>query len=112
MERDLDEILVSQEKMLARLNKPAASRTTIERSFIEHLRRLREWLAKQPNIEALHVSYNELLQRPEQQSEYIGAFLGGHPDTGKMAATVDSALYRNRKTRMSHCSEEALGGTG
>ncbi|MGO9469165.1 MAG: hypothetical protein ACLQVF_33985 [Isosphaeraceae bacterium] len=34
MERDLDEMLVSQEKMLARLNKPAAPRAAIERSFI------------------------------------------------------------------------------
>ncbi len=45
MERDLDEMLVSQEKMLARLSKPAAPRAAIERSFTEHLRKLREWLA-------------------------------------------------------------------
>src|SRR5271169_2606440 len=37
MERDMDEMLLSQEKMLARLNKPAASRATIKRAFIKHL---------------------------------------------------------------------------
>lgn len=101
MERDLDEMLLSQEKMLARLNKPAAPRATIERSFIEHLHRLREWLAKQSNIEVLYVCYNELLHGPEQQAERISTFLRGHPDARKMATIVDSSLYRNRKTQIS-----------
>jgi len=106
MERDLHEMLDSQEKMLARLNKPVAPRTTIERSFIEHLRRLREWLAKQPNIEVLYVCYNELLHAPEQQAARVSTFLAGRPDVGRMAATVDSSLYRNRKTWM-RCSSKA-----
>ena len=33
MERDLDEMLISQEKMLERLGKPAAPRDAIKRSF-------------------------------------------------------------------------------
>jgi Sulfotransferase domain len=98
MERDLHEVLDSQEKMLARLNKPAAPRTTIERSFIEHLRRLHQWLAKQPNIDVLYVSYNELLDAPEQQAVRVSTFLEGAPDVKKMAMTVDPSLYRNRKT--------------
>ena len=98
MERDLDEVFVSQEKMLARLSKPAAPRGAIERSFIEHLRRLREWLARQPNIEVLYICYNGLLERPEQHAERVSSFLGGQPDALKMAETVDSSLYRNRKT--------------
>jgi RNase adaptor protein for sRNA GlmZ degradation len=101
MERDLDEMLVSQEKMLARLRKPAAPRATIERSFIEHLRRLYDWLAKQPNIQVLYISYNELLHGPEQQAKRVSAFLEGCPDARKMATTVDSSLYRNRKTQIS-----------
>ena len=54
MERDLDEMIRSQEKMLARLNKPSAPRAAIERAFREHLRRVRAWLAGQPNIEVLY----------------------------------------------------------
>ncbi len=45
MERDLDEMLVSQEKMLKRLNRPAAPAGDIKPSFIAHLDRLRDWLA-------------------------------------------------------------------
>jgi hypothetical protein len=107
MERDLGEMLASQEKMLARLNKPAAPRAAIERSFIEHLRRLREWLAIQPNIEVLYVCYNELLKGPEQQAERISKFLEGLVEARKMADTVDSSLYRNRKAEIDRSDERA-----
>jgi len=110
MERELDEVLVSQEKMLARLSKPAAPRGAIEQAFIDHLRRLREWLAKQPNIEVLYVSYNELLDEPEQHAKRISTFLGAQPDAVKMATTVDSSLYRNRETRTARSTDPVAGG--
>src|SRR5438270_5105425 len=37
MERDLDEMLLSQEKMLERLNRPAAPREQIRQSYTLHL---------------------------------------------------------------------------
>ncbi len=98
MERDLDEMLFSQEKMLARLNKPSAPRATIERAFREHLRRVRAWVAGQPNIEVLFVSYNDLLEQPAREAERVSAFLGDKADAGCMSKTVDPSLYRNRKT--------------
>jgi Sulfotransferase domain len=98
MERDMDEMLVSQEKMLARLNRGMVPRAAIERSFVEHLRKLREWLAGQPDIKVLYVSYNDLMEAPERQAEQVNSFLGGRADTTSMAKTVDSSLYRNRKT--------------
>src|SRR5438477_21255 len=39
MERDLDEVLASQEKMLARLGQPAAPRDDMRRAFTLHLAR-------------------------------------------------------------------------
>jgi Sulfotransferase domain len=98
MERDLDEMLFSQEKMLARLNKPSAPRATIERAFREHLRKVRAWVAGQPNIELLFVSYNDLLERPAREAERVSAFLGDKADAACMSKTVDPSLYRNRKT--------------
>src|SRR5262245_48410061 len=47
MERDLDEMLASQEKMLTRLGRTAAPREEMKRSFTLHLRRLYEWLGRQ-----------------------------------------------------------------
>jgi RNase adaptor protein for sRNA GlmZ degradation len=111
MERELNEVLVSQEKMLARLSKPAAPRTVIERAFIEHLRRLRNWLATHSNIEVLYISYNELMEAPEPQAERISAFIGGQPDVARMATTVDSSLYRNRQTPVNRSSQLSADGT-
>ena len=76
MERDLDEMLVSQEKMLARLGEPAP-RDQIKPAFAEHLERLRDWLPRQPNIEVLYVSYNDLLERPAEGASRVAAFFLG-----------------------------------
>jgi hypothetical protein len=110
MERDLEEMLVSQEKMLARLNKPSVPRAAIERAFREHLRKVRLWLAGQANIEILSVSYNDLVQRPEEEAERVSAFLGGNTDTESMSKTVDPSHYRNRKTPIDSSSEAVAGG--
>jgi hypothetical protein len=97
MERDLDEVLISQEKMLARLNKPAAPRTAVEQAFRKHLNRVRGWLAEQPYLNVLFVNYNDLVEQPGKAAERVGAFLGGKADPSSMLKAVDPSLYRNRK---------------
>jgi hypothetical protein len=97
MERDMDEMILSQEKMLERLGKPSAPRDQIRRAFTKHLQALREWLPKQGHIEVLDVSYNELLGRPEDEARRIAEFLGGGLDVEEMVRSVDPSLYRNRK---------------
>jgi hypothetical protein len=98
MERDLEEMLVSQEKMLQRLGRPAAPREEIKRAFTLHLERLHEWLARQPNMHVLRVSYNALLQHPPEQARLVAEFLCGKVDLERMVNSVDRTLYRNRKT--------------
>ncbi len=107
MERDFDEMLVSQEKMLDRLNREAAPRDDIKRAFVKHLERLHGWLARQPNMEVLHVKYSDLITDPDEQAARVSAFLGGQADTAAMAQAVDPALYRNRKSAQD--SDEAAG---
>ncbi|HEV3341305.1 MAG TPA: sulfotransferase, partial [Pirellulales bacterium] len=89
MERDFDEMLASQEKMLQRLGRSAAPRQEIERSFTLHLTRLHEWLAQQQHMQVLRVSYNELLAEPRGHAERVAGFLEGRADVEKMAGTVD-----------------------
>lgn len=96
MERDLEEILDSQEKMLARSGRPGLPREEMRRSFALHLERLHEWLHRQPHFEVLRVSYNDLVARPAEETHRVQDFLGGKPDAQAMAATVDPSLYRNR----------------
>jgi hypothetical protein len=98
MERDPDEMLASQEKMLARLGRPAAPRDEIKRSFELHLARLRKWLTRQPNMSALNVSYNNVLRQPAAEAQRLCEFLERKLDVGSMARAVDPALYRNKST--------------
>ena len=97
MERDLDEMIRSQEKMLARLGKPAAPADAIKQHFTRHLEKLRSWLAEQRNFEVLYVQYKEVVEHPALQAARISEFLPGQADGAAMAGTVDPALYRNRK---------------
>jgi hypothetical protein len=98
MERDLEEMLISQEKMLERLGRPAAPRETIRRSYTLHLDRLHAWLGQQSNMAVLRVRYHEVVEKPEQQAERIRDFLGGKANAQAMVEAVDATLYRNRKS--------------
>lgn len=95
MERDFDEMLTSQEKMLARLGRPAAPREQIIPAYNQHLERLHAWLAQQANFAVLRVSYNALLARPAEEARRVREFLG-RGDSAAMARAVDATLYRNR----------------
>jgi hypothetical protein len=97
MERDLDEMILSQEKMLARLSKPAAPSAVIRDHFTKHLSKLREWLAGQSNLQVIYIRYSDLVEHPEIESARISEFLGGKVDAARMATSVDASLYRNRK---------------
>lgn len=98
MERNMEEMLDSQEKMLARLGRKAAPRDEIQRSFGLHLERLFQWLEQQRNMEVIRTSYNTLLQYPEEQARRVRDYLGGSVDLESMVNTVDRGLYRNRKS--------------
>jgi Sulfotransferase domain len=97
MDRDLDEVLASQEKMLERLGRPAAPRDRMKAAFQVHLEELDRWLAGQPYIAVLRVSYNELLEDPVAQAKRVCQFLERILDLDAMVAAVDPSLYRNRR---------------
>jgi hypothetical protein len=97
MERDLDEMLASQEKMLVRLGRTPAPRDEIRRAFLSHLERLHEWLGRQPNMAVLRVGYGELVERSREHAGRLREFLGGRVDVEGMVKAVDPSLYRNRK---------------
>ncbi len=97
MDRDLDEVLASQEKMLARLGQPAAPRSAILSAYTMHLARLRGWLAEQHHIAVLQVRYADVVAEPQAAATQVSAFLGGRLDVVAAVRAVDPSLYRNRK---------------
>jgi hypothetical protein len=97
MERDMDEMLDSQEKMLTRLGRLAAPREEIKAAFAKHLERLFQWLGQQRHIQVLRICYNELLRHPQEQARLVREFLDYKVDLERMIQSVDRSLYRNRK---------------
>lgn len=96
IERDLAEVLASQDKMLARSGRKGASHTIMRSAFQNHLAKLDGWLKTQPHIRLLRLNYPEVIAQPLAQAERIKEFLGLNLATEKMVAAVDPSLYRNR----------------
>lgn len=96
MERDFDEMLASQERMLARLGRPAAPRDQIIPAFTQHLERVHQWLSRQPHVAVLRVRYRSLVERPAEEVARLDEFLGGRLDVARAVGAVDPSLYRNR----------------
>ncbi len=96
MQRNMDEVLVSQRKMLLRRNAAVAPRGQMKEAYSLHLERLFQWLDRQPNMRVLFVNYNELLKDPPAAATEVREFLDGIPSVDKMMHVVDPELYRNR----------------
>jgi hypothetical protein len=64
--------------------------------FERHVQQVKSWLASQPNIDTLYVSYNQILDRPVQHARLLNEFLGGSLSESSMAEVVDHTLYRQR----------------
>ncbi len=98
VERDLDEVLASQQKMLTRLGRPGAALPPerLRAAFQSQLHQVRGWLAQQPRFQVLPVEYASVVQDPRAAAAAINRWLGGGLDEAAMAAAVDANLYRNR----------------
>ncbi|MEX2093338.1 MAG: alkaline phosphatase family protein [Pirellulales bacterium] len=101
IERDLDEVLASQRRMLARDGQAAAriSDDQLRRTFSAQSSRIRRWLARQANVELLAINYKQIVTNPLESAATMAGLVDAGLDTAKMAAAVDPALYRARCER-------------
>lgn len=98
-DRDLDEVLDSQERMLRHGSAAAPTaerRRLLKEEFARTLARVRNLLAERPATRVLLVDYEIAVLHPAETAKQINAFLGGGLDEAKMAAAADARLYRNR----------------
>ena len=98
MDRELHEVLRSQQVMLQRLGRTPSqlSNEQLEAAFSKQLKQVRMWLAKQPNIKTLFVSHREAIEHPVAVAKQVNRFLGGGLDIDAMAGVVEASLYRQR----------------
>jgi hypothetical protein len=104
-ERDLDEVLDSQEQVLCRRNQPMAAsaerRQMLQDEYSRTLDRVKSMLAARPDTRTLIVVHRTAICGALSTAERINEFLEGGLDVAKMAAAVDPALHRNRSTKHS-----------
>jgi hypothetical protein len=99
MERSLDEIIASQDKMLDVRGHAidGGDADHAKAAFERHLDQTMRFLANRRCFKTLRVSYTETVRRPQAAAERIAAFLDHKMNVAAMAAVADEALYRNRR---------------
>jgi hypothetical protein len=98
MHRKMSEVLASQREMVKRSGKTVDNVSDERMGAVleRHLQDVERWIAQQPNIETVHIDYNDLLDSPAQVIEKLNRLLDGGLKTQAMAAVIDHKLYRQR----------------
>ena len=98
MQRQLEEVLASQNVMLERQQKAGGdlSKEKLLGLFKAELEKADQWVRAQPNFDLLYINYNEVLKEPAAAVKAINDFLGGDLDTDAMLKVVEPSLYRQR----------------
>jgi len=96
MERNLAEVISSQKAMLARQGRHGAELhdEQLMATYSQQLQRVRNQLARRPEIRSLAVNYSHLLADPTAGLERLAQFLGPPFDKQAAAQTIRPELRR------------------
>jgi tetratricopeptide (TPR) repeat protein len=98
-ERDLDEVLDSQDRMLERRNSRVPTserRRMLKDEYARMVDRIKAMLARRPYTQLLAIEHRKVISDPLVAVERMNKFLGGGLDIAKMAAAIDPTLHRNQ----------------
>jgi len=99
MERDIEEILASQQRMLARrgvVEEKPASDEDMQKSYQAHLKQVKSYFVENDWLDVIYVSYNKVLKDPDGEFQRVAKFLENVVDPSAMSRVVDPELYRER----------------
>ena len=99
IERDLMEIIQSQQRMLHRSGKavdPSVIPLNLVKTYRNTLRKVKEWTENQPNVEVLFINHQDIIYAPFEKALAINDFLGGGLRVEEMAGKIDVSLYREK----------------
>ena len=98
IERDLDEVLASQQVMLERNNRAGAkiAPERLKATFEKQLTRIRAWIDHQPHADVLYVRHRDVIDDPYQAADQVKSFLGEDLDVNAMAKVVDPDMHHHR----------------
>lgn len=101
MERDIAEVLTSQQVMLGKTKDVAAKAfpTGLDKVFKQQVAKMDTWVEAQPHIEILRVKYKDVIEDPASAAVSVTEFLGEDLDVAAMVEAVDGKLYRNKLSK-------------
>jgi tetratricopeptide (TPR) repeat protein len=104
MERDMQEILRSQDTMLQRLGKSCPARekaADVSKAYRQQERHAKSWCVNL-GIHAMSISFEALVHHPDQILPQVAGFLGVADKVPAMRACIDPALQRARNRQQPH----------
>ncbi|MCA9751929.1 MAG: sulfotransferase domain-containing protein [Gemmatimonadetes bacterium] len=98
MSRTMEEVLASQAKMLERRNEDSETEDRrMTELYEDHLQKVKNVISVRDNMQMLEIHYSDVVTNSRREADRIAEFLKLPPGTAeRMAAQVDSQLYRNR----------------
>jgi len=101
MERDIKEIVISQNKMIASKNGSSTTKTVdfdirLMNTFEQQLKEVKEWAENRNNVEIIYVDYKSLIENTEEEIRTLNNFLGWQLQEENMQHIVLPELYRVR----------------
>lgn len=100
MDRPIQEVVISQQKMVSRLQTQGSEIGTADlaRELATHRSLCLQWLQQHPRADVLVVRYQDLLTDSEATIQTIVDFLGSDrlPNASQMRQAIRHELYRNR----------------
>ena len=99
MERNILEVIASQQKILQQNNKKIredALPLNLVQQYETTIKKVKTWVEKQANVEIYFVDFSTVLKDPFMQSMLINDFFNGSLAVEKMAAVVDRSFFREK----------------
>lgn len=100
MERNLDEVLASQSKMLSRrgeaVDETPARRNRLKDEYGRLMQRVKAQFGRHPTTHVLVLRHDDVLRDPQAAADSLNDFLGGGLSTAAMVAEVKPTLHRHR----------------
>ena len=98
MERDINEIINSQNRMLDNLNNDRGklSENQLKNYYTKHLKEIKSFINNSQNFEVRYISFQNLHQQPQMELDKIRRFLSINMDSDTLKKIIKPDLYRNR----------------
>jgi len=98
MQRDLDEVITSQNTMLVRRGQDVDVGTAENREmYARHLQQVSRFMSSRTCFKSLTVDHGDVIRDPAAPADRIRRFLGRRLDIARMAAAVDPRFHRSRR---------------